>query len=343
MTSDTLVSGTNLRAVYTTVAADEIREQVERNFQLGSVADCSLLQTGFNDIYDLSFEDGRRFIARLSSRLERGVPNVKYETALLRHLKKTGANVAAPWPTATDALFVEVRCQEGVRPLVLFDFLPGKPPEDNTTDLAEMGAELGRIHLLSKNYSGPPSEYTLDLDHLLRRPLARILALKAIDEEMRDMLGSIAANLETRVTNFSNLEIVACHGDCHGWNTMMSDAPDGSRVASFFDFDDGGPGYLAYDLGVFLWNRLLSRRLAKPDEEVQVMWAHFIEGYRSIAEVPAVDFEAISTFAAIRHFWLIGAFASRAERDGVQMFRNPWIRNDFELVQEWLSLETPQV
>lgn len=73
-----------------------------------------------------------------------------------------------------------------------------------------------------------------------------------------------------------------------GWNTMKSDATDGSRVASFFDFDDGGPGYLAHDLGVLLWNCLLSRRLAKPDEEVQAMWTHFIEGYASATETAIV-------------------------------------------------------
>jgi hypothetical protein len=55
---------------------------------------------------------------------------------------------------------------------------------------------------------------------------------------MREMPGSIAANLEARAAGFSNLEIVTCHGDCHGWNTMMSDATDGGRVASFLDFDE---------------------------------------------------------------------------------------------------------
>ena len=55
---------------------------------------------------------------------------------------------------------------------------------------------------------------------------------------MREMPGSIAANLEARAAGFSNLEIVTCHGDCHGWNAMMSDATDGGRVASFLDFDE---------------------------------------------------------------------------------------------------------
>jgi Ser/Thr protein kinase RdoA (MazF antagonist) len=332
-----------LRAVYSRIAGDEIRKQIKMNYSLGNIENCALLQAGFNDIYEVSLVDGCRYIARLGSRLKRGVPNVSYETSLLQHLKQAGADVAARWPTKHNALFVDVPCQEGIRPLVVLDFLPGDMPKENLDDIRAMAAELARIHLLSKDYSGPKSEYVLDLDHLLRRPLARILALDAISQETRDLLASVAQELEGRAARFSNLTLVACHGDCHGYNTMMSAAPDGSRVASFFDFDDGGPGYLAYDLAVFLWNRLLSRQLAQPDEKVQAVWASFIEGYRSVTEVPAVDYEAISMFVAIRHLWLVGEYASQVECMGLQVFRSPWIRNGFDLVQKWLSLETPQV
>jgi Ser/Thr protein kinase RdoA (MazF antagonist) len=330
-------------AVYSTVSGGEIRKQIEKYFLIERIADCALLQPGFNDVYEVSLEDGSRYIARLGSRLERGEPNVQYETALLRHLKQAGAKVAAPCPTKDDTLLIDVPCQEGLRQLVIFEFLPGKLPEDNLDDIKAMAAELAHIHVLSKSYYGPESKYVLDLDHLLRRPLARILAVKAIGQETRDLIVSIAANLEARAAKFSNLTIVACHGDCHGYNTMMNDAVDGSRTASFFDFDDGGPGYLAYDLAVFLWNRLLSHQLGEPDEKVKMMWAHFIEGYRSVTAVPAVDFEAISMFVAIRHFWLIGEYASRVERMGTQMFQGPWIRDGFELARQWESLETPLV
>lgn len=41
-----------------------------------------------------------------------------------------------------------------------------------------------------------------------------------------------------------------CHGDCHGFNARFG--PDGA--ATLFDFDDGGQGWRAYDLAVFLWS-----------------------------------------------------------------------------------------
>jgi len=332
-----------MRVVYSTIGGDEIRSVLEQEFDLGPITDCILLQSGFNDIYEITPADGQRCVARLSSRLERGVPNVDYETALLQHLKRGGAAVAAPWVAKDGALSVEVVAPEGPRSLVVFDFLSGEPPGNEPTDITAMGAELARIHLLSRNYPGPPSNYQLDFDHLLRRPLVRLLAVKELDEEVREMLKSIALGLEERIATFNGLTSVACHGDCHGWNTHMSDGPEGGRVASFFDFDDGGPGYLAYDLAVYLWNNLLARQLEKPNEQVEAKWGHFVNGYRSVAPIPPADFDAIITFVAIRHFWLMGEYASRLPKMGLRVFRGSWFRKNFEFVDRWQSLTTPGV
>lgn len=332
-----------LRAVYSTVWGDEIRKILERTFMTGPIDDCTLLQRGFNDIYDVTLVDGRRCVARLSSRLERGVPNVGYETALLHHLKRAGAAVAAPWATKDGTFSVEVDAPEGPRPLVVFDFLSGKPPGNEPKDIEAMGAELARIRDLSRDYKGPESNYRLDFNHLLRRPLARLLALRELDQEVRDMLNSIALSLEARVAKLGDLTPVACHGDCHGGNTLMSDGREGKRIASFIDFDDGGPGYLSYDLAVYLWGNLLGRQLARPDEKVEANWGNFLKGYCSVVPVASVDFQAIPVFIAIRHFWLMGEYASRLHRLGSQIFRGRWFRSNFELVKEWQSLAIPEV
>ncbi|MGE8160362.1 phosphotransferase enzyme family protein [Paraburkholderia sp. NPDC080076] len=331
----------SMQVVYSTIGGDEIRRVLERDFGIGTIDACTLLQSGFNDIYDVALTDGRRCAARLSSRLERGVPNVDYETALLQHLKRAGAAVAAPWIAKDGAHSIEVAAPEGPRSLVVFDFLSGKPPGNEPIDIAAMGAELARIHVLSRDYAGPESNYRLDFDHLLRRPLARLLALRDLSEDVRDLLNSIAQSLEARIATLTNLTRVACHGDCHGGNTLMSEGPGGARVASFFDFDDGGPGYVAYDLAVYLWSNLLGRQLAKPDEKVEANWGHFVDGYCSVEPVTSTDFQAITTFVAIRHFWLMGEYASRLNRMGLRVFRGPWFRKNFELVKEWQCLTTP--
>src|SRR5580698_3267031 len=114
--STTYADGSNaMRAVYSTIGGEEIRRVLEQSFEVGPVDDCTLLQAGFNDIYDVRLKDGQRCVARLSSRLERGLPNVDYETALLRQLRLAGAAVAAPWQAKSGALSIEVTAPEGAR------------------------------------------------------------------------------------------------------------------------------------------------------------------------------------------------------------------------------------
>ena len=71
--------------------------------------------------------------------------------------------------------------------------------------------------------------------------------------------------------------------------------------AVFFDFDESGPGYLAYDLAVFLWNCVLFER------KDHAYWHAFVEGYRTIREISHADFEAVHLFVPIRHMWLLGS------------------------------------
>jgi hypothetical protein len=87
----------------------------------------------------------------------------------------------------------------------------------------------------------------LDTEHLLHRPLSRIKAPAHLDADLKVRLTDISAALADKISETS-LSLVACHGDCHGGNTFIAANPDGTRRASFFDFDDSGPNYLAYDL-----------------------------------------------------------------------------------------------
>ena len=94
----------------------------------------------------------------------------------------------------------------------------------------------------------------------------------------------------------------------------------------FFDFDDGGPGYLAYDLAVFLWCCVSFGR------KQHAFWHTFIEGYRTIRDVPPVDFAAVPFFVPIRHIWLMGEYAGRTHEWGSQAAPAEWIATQLEFM-----------
>ena len=106
---------------------------------------------------------------------------------------------------------------------------------------------------------------------------------------------------------------------------------DGPHVgqAAFFDFDDGGPGYLAYDLAVFLWARVSFQR------REHAMWHAFIEGYRSVRPISEADFEAARLFVPIRHIWLLGEYASRVVECGTEIVPADLIVRELEFMRTW--------
>jgi Ser/Thr protein kinase RdoA (MazF antagonist) len=136
---------------------------------------------------------------------------------------------------------------------------------------------------------------------------------------------------------------VTCHGDCHGGNTFMTDAPNGGRQAAFFDFDDAGPGYLAYDLAVYLWACLLQTEMAASDADLRERWTHYIEGYRRRRAIADVDYQAIAAFVSLRHFWFMGEYASRVPEWGTEAFSTAWLRRQVKLLDKWATLVTPEI
>lgn len=346
MANHEAVSGRPLRAAYSTIDGAALGEFIASEYAFDASSDaafeCSLLNRGFNDVYRLRFADDRQYIARVSSRRARGESNVAYETSLLFHLKAQGADVAAPLATRTGALSVEVAAAEGPRSLVVFEFLAGDPPGSDLQDTKTMAAGLATLHRLAHIYSGPPSRYVLDVQHLVGRPLQRLLNHASMDESLAERLNKLAADLIAKIEATKPLTRVCCHGDCHGANTFMTNAADGRRVASFFDFDDGGPGYLAYDLAVFLWSNLLRVKEWQADSAESERWKYFIDGYREVSPVSSDDFAAIAWFVSARHFWFLGEYASRADEWGSSAVPPGWLRRQVDKLEEWRSLVTPE-
>lgn len=300
----------------------DVGRLIEDAFDVGPVAGCDLIRHGFNDVYSVVAESGR-FIARLSCRRARGPANVPYEGRLLAHLKDRGAPVAAPRWAKDGDVWRDVDGPEGARALMLFEIAPGEPSAFTRVGYAAAyGAGLARIHQAGEDYAGPPSRYRLDLDHLLRRPLAEVLQSPSVDAPTRAALLAIAADLEDRFAACeATLSSARCHGDSHGGNAHVATDDDGALVMTFFDFDDGGPGFLAYDLAVFLWSAERRRDYGMDAAECRTACADFLQGYRRVRAIPAADLAATALFVPIRQVWMAGEFAGRIHQWGPEAFQ----------------------
>ncbi len=331
-----------MRVVSSTLAGESIAQAVQALYPLGRVSACQLARRGFNHVYEFTVEGGQRYVARLSSSRPRGEPNIAFETALLCHLKALGAAVAEPVLANDAKAWSELTVAEGVRTLAVFRFLDGDLPGESLPDVEAMGVGLAQVHTLSQSYTGPASRYRLDTAHLLLRPLAALRTAPGLDDAMRVDLAALGERLEKRVSALGPLTMVTCHGDCHGGNSFVTDGLGNTRLASFFDFDDAGPGYLAYDLAVYLWGMQMdSGDAIGPAKNAQ--WQHFLRGYRQVNPITDRDFEAIAVFVPIRHIWLLGERASRVHEWGTQALPASWLRKQLSWLAAWESLPTPAV
>jgi Ser/Thr protein kinase RdoA (MazF antagonist) len=318
-----------LGATYSTATAESVAAFVAAQYDLPQPLECCLLQRGFNDSFAIRASDQSRYVLRMSGRRRRGDADVESETRFIAFLDSVGVPVAAAVPNRAGALFGEAAMPEGSRPVVLFRHAEGRPPHlDAPEDARVQGVTLARLHDAAERFPDRESgRYRLDLDHLLHRQVAAVIGLTDVKEEARRYLLELASRLDGRVRARPGLSWIRCHGDCHGINAHIVTEGPLAGQARFFDFDDGGFGYLAYDLAVHLWAQLSfgRRRYA--------MWFAFIDGYRSVRPIRPADFDAIALFVPIRHIWLMGEYAGRTAEWGTGSMA--WLGQQQEFLQAW--------
>jgi Ser/Thr protein kinase RdoA (MazF antagonist) len=315
----------DFKPLYTTSRADAVAQFVAERYALALPLNCRMLNRGFNDVYLLVTATSERYIFRLSHHRARGAADVETETDFLIHLDRCGVPVATPIRTREGGLFVRGRTPEGVREGVLFRDLGGRSADAaSIVDARANGVTLAMLHNAADSYAATAPLYTLDLDHLLHRPIARIRDSGIVDDAgaMAD-LEAIAARTTRAIETFDHLTWTHCHGDCHGFNARIID--DGR--AAFFDFDDGGPGYLAYDLSVFLWAKVSFGR------KLFAVWDAFVDGYRTVRPITPNDLDAAHWFVLVRHFWIMGEYASRAPEWGSEPVK--WITREVDFLKAW--------
>jgi Ser/Thr protein kinase RdoA (MazF antagonist) len=318
--------------VYSTPRADAVADFVSTHYDLpGSIA-CKLLNRGFNDTFEVRTRGAERFIFRVSARRARGDADVASETAFLAYLDSQGIPVAAAVPMRDGSLFTSALFPEGRRPAVLFRYAEGRPSKarGSAADARANGVTLARIHNAASGFTaGDSGRYRLDCDHLLHRPLSFILVIEDLSDSVRTGLADLTARLSGAVAERDGLSWTHCHGDCHGYNAHIALQGAKAGQAVFFDFDESGPGYLAYDVAVFLWCCVIFER------KDHAFWHAFTEGYRSIRELSHADLEAAHLFVPVRHIWLLGEWASRISEWGSQAVPADWIAAQLDFMLAW--------
>jgi Ser/Thr protein kinase RdoA (MazF antagonist) len=331
----------NLEIAQSTPTAASIAKLVQAHYGLGEVVESEFLRRSFNQVYRLSFASGRRAVARLCAERPRGGPNMLFESAALQHWAQAGCTVSRCLPTADGEVAIHVSLPEGSRALMLFEYLDGEFTGDSADDIEAFAHGLAALHVAGESYQGPASSYHLDLDYLLLRPLQGLLHAPTMTAELRPQFEMLGQRLHSNVLALGELSRVLCHGDAHGSNNFIVRGAQEQHEAVFFDFDEAGPGYLAYELAVYPW----SLHPRTPDgvlsDKATGQWRNFISAYREARPVADADLAAIARFMAVRQIWLLGECAGRVPVWGSQTIPTDYLRRQVTMLGKWETLELP--
>ncbi|MFH0130134.1 phosphotransferase enzyme family protein [Variovorax sp. VaC1] len=329
----------DLVPTHTTAATSSVALWVAQHHGV-PVQQCSLIRRGLNDNYALRSVDGTRYVARLYSIRPRGDFNVDFEIALLAHLVSRGASVAAPVLAVDGRTRVPLQFPEGPRALALFRHAEGVTP-DALDEFELTGRTLAHIHEAARDYAGPSSRYVLDGHHLAGKTLAYLKAYPELGEELLETYSRLVQRLvEELAAAESGLTRVVCHGDTHGFNNHVSTDAAGTKKTVFFDFDDAGPGFLAYDLSVLPWSYLFRKSLKEPDDALRERWTHYLRGYRAGGGVVSEqDLAALPLFVQLRHLWNLGEAAGRLHHWGTNSVPLDWLHKQVDVFEAWRGLE----
>lgn len=330
-----------LEIAQSTPTASSIAALVQSHYGLGEVVESEFLRRSFNQVYRLGFASGRRVVARLCAERPRGGPNVAFEAAVLEHWAQVGCQVSRCVTTATGEIAIQAPLPEGARTLMLFEYLDGEFTGEGAADIQAFAHGLAALHQGGESYRGPPSAYLLDLDYLLLKPLEGLLRAPSTTVELRAQFEKLGLRLHDEILALGKLSRVMCHGDAHGQNNFVVTDGEGQRGAVFFDFDEAGPGYLAYELAVYPWNLYPRVPDGKASDKVEMQWKNFIAAYRDRRPVADVDLAAIARFMAVRQFWLLGEYAGRVAVWGSQTMPTDQLRRQVTLLRQWETLQLP--
>lgn len=317
--------------VHSVFSGAGLRDHLLPDYDLGQITECRLLQHNQNDTYLVRSVD-EQYVLRIYQAngmyTPRTASDIQYEVALLDHLARKGIRVSQPIARRDGSFVRRLPAPEGPRQAALFSFVLGTPIPPELWDRAyvsRLGEAMGRLHMAAIDFTSPHPRFGLDLAYLLDRPLSLVRPLlrhRPDDSAYLELLGD-RLHAQIEALDAQELRKGICHGDMLG-KTNVHVTPDGEL--SFYDFECCGPGWLAYDIGVFAH----ALALLKPSGEAAELLEAFLEGYQISVSLTAADLAAIPLFRAARHFWWLGLRTGNWENWGVGEV-------DDRAMDEWLS------
>ncbi|HET8951927.1 MAG TPA: phosphotransferase [Solirubrobacteraceae bacterium] len=289
---------------------DELAAAALARFGLSPEATAELCNVSENHTYRVDDpESGRRYALRVHRPGYRTARQIESELEWLDALRGDGAvDTCVPVRAPGGEHVVAVSANGLERNVVLFDWLPGSEPDPEGDEVIAgfrlLGAVSAHMHAHARAWTTPDGfdRPAWDYDHTLglQGHWGAWQDGLGIGPEERGLLARLDAAIAGRLAAYGRApeRFGLVHADIRLANLLV----DGGHVR-VIDFDDCGYAWFMYDFATTV-------SFMEDHPRVPELRDAWLEGYRSVAPLPAADEAELDTFVMLRRLLLVAWIGS---------------------------------
>lgn len=300
-------------------------------------ATARLINVSENVTFLIEAPGGYRSILRVHREDYHSHRAIESELAWLDALREGEVVATSGYYQGRNGRAIQSARTEGLRAprfLVLFRFVEGRAP-DEAGDLAAgfrtLGAIAARCHDHVLGWTRPEGFERLvwDVDAVFgdRPTWGNWRDAPEVTADLRAVLEEVEATIRARLAKYGKApeRYNLIHADMRLANLLVDD-----RGTCLIDFDDCGFGWLMYDFAAAI-------SFIEDDPRVPKLKAAWVEGYRSVRDLPAEDEAEIDTFIMLRRMALLAWIGSHIEAPEPRVLAAGFAATTARLGLDWLE------
>ncbi len=315
---------------YSTLSSKSLLNLVIDSYSIDINSTIIFLKRGFNDTY-LITNGNRKYIFRVYKFDWRSFESIEAELKLLLNLKENTISVSFPLKDKSGNFIQTIEAVEGKRYAVLFSFAEGEQVRKLSIAQANLlGKQTARIHLSTKNFVLENTAQNYEIENQFEETLRTLKPFLKNHTEQYDYLVKLKNSFIEKFNAIDKNELSKgiCHGDLQAENFHINH----ENEITFFDFDFFGKGYLAYDIGVFIWYDHKN----KTPEIVK----SFLEGYNTKRVLTKTEIELLPYFSTLRALFQMTLYCQTNDGIKLPLWNPQEVANFISKIEKWFVEKT---
>lgn len=317
---------------YSSLSTTALIQLITEHYHIDSDSSISFLKRGFNDTYLIEENSNNmnasadKYILRVYKHNWRSLESIETELKLLNHLKEHGISVSFAIKDKQENCIQTIHAPEGIRYAVVFSFAEGEQIRKLSIEQSySLGVETGSIHRLTQNTTFGETAQNYDIENQFEITLRILKPILVNHPEQYDYLLQLKEDFTNVFNSIDKNELASgiCHGDLQAENFHLTT----NNKFTFFDFDFFGTGYLAYDIGVFMWYDHKN----KPPE---IMTA-FLKGYQTQRQLTATEMMLFPYFSTLRALFQMTVYCTISDGKQLPLWPAQQVADFIKKVGKW--------